>query len=41
MGKPEFDPDSLCECGHVYDEHSGRGCEIEGCACCHFDVLVP
>lgn len=32
----------LCECGHVRDEHvfSGgayRHCDVNGCACVHFD----
>jgi len=28
----------ICVCGHVYDEHDGNICTIEGCACAHFET---
>lgn len=40
------EPDSICACGHVYDEHErGRECRVmiagdgqeEPCSCVHFE----
>lgn len=33
------EPDALCVCGHVNDEHGPSGaCDIEGCLCGCFEM---
>lgn len=34
--------ESMCCCGHVYDEHEhGCACAVEGCRCVCFDGIDP
>lgn len=36
---PRITDTSICECGHVWDEHEeGKSCCVEDCKCIHFDM---